>query len=70
MNTNKLLGKIKEKGLTIEQFATQNGFSLSSFRRKMKDETGFTREEINRVSKALDLTNEELLNIFFDSEVS
>lgn len=65
MNKNKLLGKIKEHGTTLEQFAGEVGISLSAIRRKINEDTQFTREEIEKICELLNLTNEELLEIFF-----
>lgn len=65
MNKNKLLGKIKEHGTTLEQFALELGISLSAIRRKINGSTQFNRVEIEKSCDLLNLTNEELLEIFF-----
>lgn len=45
MNKNKLLGKIKEHGTTLEQFALELGISLSAIRRKINGNTVSFLEE-------------------------
>lgn len=70
MNTDMLLGKIKERRLTLNKVAHAIGISLSTFRRKIEGKTEFTREEINAVCKYLEIDNSELLTIFFDANVS
>ena len=66
MNTDMLLGKIKERRLTLNKVADAIGISLSAFRRKIEGKTEFTREEINAVCKCLDIDDSGLLSIFFD----
>lgn len=71
MNRNKLIGKIKEQGKTIQQMAAEVGISLTAMSRKINGKTQFTREEIEKIADLLELTNEELLAIFFsDVKVS
>lgn len=70
MNRNKLLGKIKENGFTIETVAHLTGMSLSTLSRKLNGHVEFTRDEINAISDALKMSNEDLLDIFFNEKVS
>ena len=65
MRKPKLLGKIKENGLTLGEAAQVGGMSLSAFRRKLDGDSEFTRNEINALCDGLHLSNEELLAIFF-----
>ena len=65
VNTNKLLGKIKERGETLQSIAEKMRISLSALRRKIYGQTQFNRQEIENVSEVLELTNQELLEIFF-----
>ena len=67
LNAHKLLGKIKERGLTIAEAAQKSGMSLSSLRRKMSGDSQFTREEIDRICITLELSNDDLLAVFFSS---
>lgn len=61
-----LLGKIKEKRLTQEKVSKAIGISLSALRRKIEGKTEFTREEINKICKLLEVSDEDLLAIFFN----
>ena len=65
LNIGKLKGKIREKNMTMGDFARAIGISISSLYRKMTMEAQFTREEIENASNVLELTNDELLAIFF-----
>ena len=65
VHPNKLLGKIKEKGETLQQVAKKMNISLSALRRKIYGQTQFNRQEIENISDVLELTNQELLDIFF-----
>lgn len=65
MNTNKLLGKIKERGETLQSIAEKMRISLSALRRKIYGKTQFNRQEIENMGEVLELTNQELLEIFF-----
>lgn len=66
MNANRLLGRIKESKLTLAEAAKRIGISLSAFRRKISGDSEFTREEINSLTDVLGLSNDDLLDIFFD----
>lgn len=66
MNANRLLGRIKESKLTLAEAAKRIGISLSAFRRKIAGDSEFTREEINSLTDVLSLSNDDLLDIFFD----
>lgn len=66
LNSNMLLGKIKEKRLTQEKVSKAIGISLSALRRKIEGKTEFTREEINKICKLLEVSDEDLLAIFFN----
>lgn len=70
MNRNALKAKIVEMGMTIEQFCTKAGFSRTTFWRKLRGKAEFDREEMVRISKTLNLSKEEMLNIFFNKIVA
>lgn len=65
VNTNKLLGKIKEREETLQSIANKMQISLSALRRKIYGKTQFNRQEIEKMGEILELTNQELLDIFF-----
>lgn len=66
IDKNKLLGKIREKALTQKDVAERIGIDESTFYRKLKKNgQTFTIEEAYKISKILDLTNYESIDIFF-----
>ncbi|EIW19964.1 MULTISPECIES: helix-turn-helix domain-containing protein [Pelosinus] len=46
------------------------GISKSAFYRKLKGETAFTQVEIVKIREILGITNERMIEIFFNEEVS
>ena len=70
VNINKLKGKIVEQGMTIEELARIIGVNKSTLYRKIqnKGET-ITIKEANLICKALNLSGEEVIAIFFSDHV-
>ena len=67
VNTQKLKGKIVEKGTTQEAVADIMSIDRTTFYRKMKNGgSGFTIGEIHKMAEAVPLTKEEAIDIFFD----
>ena len=64
MNLNRLKGKIVEKGWNVEKLAENIGVDRASMYRKLGNFEKITIGEANRISEALDLTNEEASSIF------
>ena len=71
VNINKLKGKIIENGLNVEQIAVIVGVDRSTMYRKM-DESGknMTIKDASILSKALNLSADEVNSIFFDETVA
>ena len=67
VNTNKLHGKIVEKGYSKRSFAHKIGMSEATFYRKMKSGV-FGSDEIEKMIEILDIENPTA--IFFDKEVT
>lgn len=65
MNTNKLKGKIVERGLTLKDFADKLNINPSTLTRKLNGEVEFKRDEIMSTIEILGLTPEEVIAIFF-----
>lgn len=65
MNTAKLRGKIAEKGFTVKSFCEAAEINRSTFDRKMGGRSEFDREEIEKIIRVLELTDEETKLIFF-----
>lgn len=62
---NKLRGRIVEKYGTISAFAPHTGLSRVSVSAKLNGATDFTRSEIERWSKILDIKPVEYHEYFF-----
>lgn len=61
----KLKGLIVEKETTQEALADMIGIDRSTFYRKMKNDGNFLLKEAKDIKEALNLTNEEAVDIFF-----
>lgn len=70
MNVDKLRGKIAENRMNISEFCKAAGFVRSTFDRKMRGESEFDRDEIERIINTLNMTDEEMRNIFFENIVA
>ncbi|WP_353180455.1 helix-turn-helix domain-containing protein [Delftia acidovorans] len=64
---SKLRGKIVEAGTTQEAVADQVGINRSTFYRKVKAEgVSFTIGEIHKIANAINLTQQDAIEIFLD----
>ena len=70
MNANLLRSKIMEKGYSNIEFAELIGIKKTALYRKLKGITEFKASEIQKISKALNLTNSQIIDIFFVQNVS
>lgn len=70
MNLNALKGEIVKKGMTIKACAKELGMAHFSLERRLKGEIDFKQKEILKLSEVLRLTDAEIIEIFFDDEVS
>ena len=64
-NYSKLLGRIREKGLTQEQLAKAIGKNKSTISAKINNQFSFTQEEMDYICKVLDISNDEIGEYFF-----
>lgn len=64
-NYSKLLGRIKERGITQEQLASAIGKNKSTVSAKINGRFSFTQKEIDDVCRALDIPNDEIGDYFF-----
>lgn len=62
---NKLKAKFVENGFTMEQVAQLLGINPVTLYRKMSGDSEFTRNEIAMLKNALNISLEEISNIFF-----
>ncbi len=70
MNTNLLKSQIILKGHTLSQVSHYLNVSKSSLYRKMYGENEFTRKEMLKIKVLLDLSNDVMMEIFFNEKVS
>lgn len=70
MNAAALKGKIISKGYNIENFCKEVGIGRSTFDRRMSGKSEFDRGEISRMIRVLDLTMDDVADIFFAREVA
>lgn len=63
-NLNKLKGKLLEKQKTYKEAAAYLGITVSTFNTKINGRGKFYVDEVNKLSKFLELTNEEKIDIF------
>ena len=62
---SKLLGRIKECGLTQDQLAKAIGKNKSTLSAKLNGQFSFTTKEIDDICKVLDISNSEIGDYFF-----
>lgn len=70
MNILALRQKMLEKDKTNKEIAVQLHISRSAIQRKLAGETEFDCKEIKQLINILQLTNEEVMYIFFDEKVA
>lgn len=68
MNANKLKGRIVEMGLSIDKVASGIGINPATMYRKLNGESEFTRDEILALAQVLNLTDGDIISIFFTAK--
>lgn len=66
MKSNKLKGKIVEKGMNVEQVAEMIGIDKATFYRKLNDFDKFTVGDVTKIKDVLCLSTQEACAIFID----
>ena len=72
MNYNLLKSKIYARGMKVEEFIEKmnenvhGNFSKTVYHKRMTGAVSFRREEIIACKKGLDLTQDDLMEIFFN----
>jgi len=62
--------RIRDAGMNIGEFCEAAGFVRATFDRKITGKNEFDREEICRIRDTLQLSDEDIRDIFFDKEVA
>ena len=66
---SKLLGRLKEKGLTQDKFAELLGMSGTTLSKKLNGKSEWTQAEINKACEILEINPEEIPVYFFKVKV-
>ena len=64
-NYSKLLGRIKECGLTQEKLAKAIGKDKSTINAKINGQSSFTQKDIDAICRVLNISNGEIIDYFF-----
>ncbi len=67
-NYSKLLGRIKEKNMTQEEFAKSIGINPSTLSGKLNSTSEFRQTEMKRGMMVLDLPLSEICDYFFNTD--
>lgn len=70
MNERKLRAKMMLVGETVASLSSKLGISEASVRNKLTGRTEFTQGEITSIVSVCKMTKDEVMEIFFDPEVS
>lgn len=71
VNIDKLRGKIVERRMTVEIVAKTIGLTASTLYRRLNNGGGkFTVNEVSKIATLLNLTADELNEIFFTNNVA
>lgn len=68
MNSNKLLALIKLRGFSMSQFLGMIQMPRSTWSKKIRGLSEFTRSEMTAIIRALNMNTEEVMTIFFDKK--
>lgn len=69
VNTTHLQQEIKNRGVSKSSLCEKMGINLQSLNNKLTGRTSFRADEIYSISKALYLSKDELISIFFADNV-
>ena len=68
-NYSKLLGRMRERGVTQERLATEIGITEATLSAKLNNKFNFKADEIDSICRVLDISNEEIGEYFFAPKV-
>lgn len=64
-NYSKLLGRIKEKGFTLEALAKKIGLNVSTLSKKLNNKSEFHQDEIKKICRVIDIEMCDIGTYFF-----
>ena len=70
MDEKMLKAEMALKGYSISGLATECNMSRSALIRKMKGQTFFTTNEVNKIMEVLEIDSKKMIDIFFEPKVS
>lgn len=75
MKSNEFLGRLKSMGKNVDWLESQMNesgeqVSRSAIYKKLRGDSEFTAQQIKVISKVMNFTNDEMLDIFFEELVS
>ena len=70
MNINDLRAEIARNNLSIPKLAKLINMNKQTLYKRINGEISFTQKEILAISKALNLSSDKILSIFFTEKVS
>ncbi|CEN81416.1 MULTISPECIES: helix-turn-helix domain-containing protein [Paraclostridium] len=66
MKLDKVKGKLRENNITYDEFSSMIGMSVTTFNNKINGKNRFYIDEIKKISKILNFTDEEKIDIFLN----
>lgn len=69
-NYSKLLGLMREKGITQEELAKQIGISSTTLNKRLKNNSQFQQDEMKKILSTLGLTIEDVVPIFYTQQLA
>lgn len=70
MKVNELKAEIVRKNMDLTELSHKTGIPTTTFWRRFRGEGNFKLNEIKDISEMLDLSGGQILDIFFEREVS
>lgn len=64
-NYSKLLGRMRERGITQEQLSKEVEMNETTLSAKLNNKSQFKAEEMDAICEVLDISNEEISTYFF-----
>nr|WP_195366163.1 helix-turn-helix transcriptional regulator [[Eubacterium] tenue] len=66
MKLDKVKGKLRENNITYDEISSMIGMSVTTFNNKINGKKRFYIDEIKKISKVLNFTDEEKIDIFLN----
>lgn len=70
MKRNELNAEMARNEYSIKELARAINISESTLKKRLAMRTEFTRKELNKIRRVLNLSNDRFIDIFFGTEVS